>query len=240
MVKILKMFIVCMFGSLFMTSCLKNNELRVYAELYSVIKSSAGTTYFSSDEELDLYLENGSFDPKWGNVGDRVLVGFFYNPTTIAENDTKVNITLENLTSIRTVSSALLPTAADSVGSGTFVYDNNSSQSGIIAWAAQNYLTAIFFVRYTDATKHSFGFIEEPELFHNDTLFFTMWHNAKDDSKTRTSKSHLALDLSGYDNYLSARDSTVISIKYNVENQSSSGTEKYTYNVMYRKRYNTR
>jgi hypothetical protein len=237
MVKILKMFIVCMFVSLLMTSCLKNEEMKVYAELYSVIKSSGGTTYFSSDDGIDLYLKNESFDPKWGSVDDRVLVGFFYDPTVIKENDTRVNITLENLTSIRTVDSALPST--DPVVSGTFVYEN-SNQTGIIAWAAQNYLTAIFYVRYTDAAKHSFGFIEEPELFRNDTLFLTMWHDAKDDGKARTSKSHLALDLSGYSDYLSARDSTVISIKYNGENSSSPNPEKYTYDVMYRKQYNTR
>jgi hypothetical protein len=233
------MIIVCVSGSLLVTSCLKNNEPSIYTEAYSVIRSAAGISYFSSDDGFDLYLENGTFNPQWGNDGDRVLVGFFYNPTTIRETTTKINIKLENLISIRTVRSAL-PSTVDTVGSGAFLYDNDSDQSGIVAWAAQNYLTAIFFVKYSDASKHTFGFIEEPAPFRNDTLFLTMWHNTKETSKSQTSKSHIALDLSSYyDNYLSVRDSTVISIKYNGEHQYSSDIEKYTYNVMYRKKYNT-
>jgi hypothetical protein len=193
--------------------------------------------YFSSDEGIDLYLENGTFDPKWGKVGDRILVGFYYNPYVVSENTTKMNIKVENLFFVQTLDSAL-PSTVDTIGSGTFWYENGDNQDGIFAWAAQNYLTAIFFIQYTDPAKHTFGFIEENELFRNDTLFLSMWHNAKNDSKTNTTKSHIALNLSDYGQYLSARDSTVIAIKYNAENSYSSTIDKQTYNVIYRKTYN--
>jgi hypothetical protein len=195
--------------------------------------------YFSSDEGIDLYPANGVFDPKWGEVGDRILVGFYYNPAAVNENTTTMNITVETLISVKTVSSAL-PSTVDTVGTGAFLYDNNSGQNGIVAWAAQNYLTALFFVRYSDATKHSFGFIETPEMFKNDTLFLSLWHNTKESGKTQTSQSHIALNLSDYDNYLSRRDSTVISIKYDGENSYSSDTKEYTYNLLYYKKYNTK
>jgi hypothetical protein len=237
MVKILKMIIVCTLGSVLVTSCMKDIEPRDYAQLYSVIKSNMGVLYFSSDEGLDLYLANESFNSQWGGEGDRVLVGFFYNPATITENTTKLNITLESLTPVKTIRTAL-PSTVDTVGTGLFLHENGSNQNGIVAWAAQNYLTAIFLVRYTDATKHTFGFIEEPEPFRNDTLFLSMWHNAKENGKTQTARSHIALDLSDYDHYLSIRDSTVILLKYSGENLYSSDTGEYTYSVMYRKRHN--
>jgi hypothetical protein len=218
---------------------MKDSDARVYAELYSVIKSNMGLMYFSSDDGIDLYLENGTFDTKWGDVGDRILVGFYYNPATIKENTTKLNISVETLIPVQTLRSAL-PSTVDTVGTGAFLHDD-SNQSGIVAWASQNYLTAIFVVRFSDAAKHTFGFIEETdEVFKNDTLFLTMWHNTKEDSKTQTSRSHIALELSDYDYYLSARDSTVISIKYDGESQYDSDTKEYTYNVMYRKRYNSK
>jgi hypothetical protein len=131
-----------------------------------------------------------------------------------------------------------LPSTADTVGSGVFWHEYDSNKNGIAAWAAQNYLTAMFLIRYTDATKHSYGFSEASEPFRHDTLFLTMWHDAKEDGKTYTSKSHVALELSGYSDYLSIRDSTVISISYRAENPYSSTADKYTYNVMYRKQQN--
>ncbi|MDR1594232.1 MAG: hypothetical protein LBS43_07090 [Prevotellaceae bacterium] len=237
MVKVLKMIIFCTLGSVLATSCLKDSGSRIYAELHSVIKSNMGVMYFSSDDGIDLYLENGLFNPEWGNEGDRILVGFYYNPATITENTTKMNITVETLIPIQTERSAL-PSTVDTVGTGVFLHENSNS-NGIAAWASQNYLTAIFLVRYTEAKKHNFGFIEEPELFRNDTLFLSMWHNAKEDGKTKTSQSYLALDLSYYNRYLSIRDSTVISLKYKAENSYSSGTDEYTYNVMYRRKYNS-
>jgi hypothetical protein len=196
-----------------------------------------GVMYFSSDDGIDLYPANMTFNPKWGAEGDRVVVGFYYNPYTVAENTNRMNVDIENLIAVQTDRSAL-PSIVDTVGTGKFLYEYNGSQSGIVAWANQNYLTATFFVKYGDATKHTFGFIEETELFRHDTLFLTMWHNTKEDDKTLTAKNHIALNLSNYNGYLSARDSTVISIKYDAENLDSSSSASYTYNVMYRKKSN--
>jgi hypothetical protein len=195
-----------------------------------------GVMYFSSDEGIDLYPVNGTFNPQWGEVDDRILVGFYYNPSTVSDYTTRLSITVENLFSVQTFSSAL-PSTVDTVGSGAFLHEN-SDRDGIVAWAAQNYLTAIFLVRFTDPAKHTFGFIEENELFRNDTLFLSIWHNTKEDGKTQTKEHHIALNLSDYDEYLSRRDSTVIAIKYNAENLYSSTIDKRTYNVMYRKKYN--
>jgi hypothetical protein len=195
-----------------------------------------GVMYFSSDDGIDLYPANMVFNPKWGEEGDRVVVGFYYNPYTINENTTRMDIDIERLQAVQTDRSAL-PSTVDTVGTGKFLYENGN-QSGISAWASQNYLTAIFSVRYADATKHTFGFIEEPELFRHDTLFLTLWHNAKEDAKTQTSMAHIALNLSNYNGYLSVRDSTVIAIKYNAENSDSSSSDNYTCNVWYKKKYN--
>ncbi|MDR1169632.1 MAG: hypothetical protein LBK97_02210 [Prevotellaceae bacterium] len=237
MVKTLKMIVICIFGSAFMSSCLKNSEAPAYTELYSVIKSNTGLTYFSSDQGIDLYPENGIFNPQWGKAGDRILVGFHYYPSTVSENTTKMNITVENLYFVQTLDSAL-PSTVDTVGFGVFFHDDDNIKNGIIAWAAQNYLTAIFLLKYTDPTKHIVGFIEEDELFRNDTLFLSLWHNAKEEGKSQTARSHMALNLSGYNSYLSARDSTVISIRYDAENLYSSTVDKRTCNVIYRKKYN--
>jgi hypothetical protein len=208
--------------------------------LYSVVKSSSGLTYFASDEGINLYPANGVFNPSWGSDGDRVIVGFYYNPYTVSETTTRMEINVETLISIQTDRSAL-PSTVDTVGTGLFLhgYDaGENGQNGIYAWAAQNYLTAVFFVRYDNAAKHTFGFIEEPELFRNDTLFLTMWHNAKESAKTQVGQSHLALNLSNYSDRLAIRDSTVISIKYNAENLNSSTIGNYVYNVVYRKKEN--
>jgi hypothetical protein len=192
--------------------------------------------YFSSDDGIDLYPASMIFNPKWGAEGDRVVVGFYYNPYTVTENTNRMNIAVEYLMAVQTDRSAL-PSNVDTVGTGKFLYEYGN-QSGISAWASQNYLTAIFAIRYVDATKHTFGFIEEPELFKHDTLFLTLWHNAKEDAKTQTSMTHIALNLSNYNGYLSVRDSTVISIKYDAENFDSSNSNNYTCNVMYRKKSN--
>jgi hypothetical protein len=233
------MIVICALGSMAMSSCLgdSNNKAQVYTKEYSVIKSSAGGLYFSSDAEIDLYPTNG-FDSKWGNVGDRVLVGFYYNPYAVTETTTKMNITVETLIGVQTDNSAL-PSSVDTVGNGVFVFENSGDKHAISAWAVQNYLTAIFWLQYSDATKHSFGFIEEPELFRNDTLFLSLWHNTKEDSNNSTPVQwHIALNLSNYSEYLSARDSTTISIKYKAENPHLQEPEEYTCPVIYRKKYN--
>jgi hypothetical protein len=193
-----------------------------------------GVTYFSSDDGIDLYPVSMAFDSKWGAEGDRIVVAFYYNPYSIAENVKRMDITVEKLIPVQTFRSAL-PSTADTVGTGVFLYDNSQS---VAAWASQNYLTAIFSVRYGDAAKHTFGFSEAPELFRNDTLFLTLWHNATEDDKSRTSMSHIALELSDYNGYLAVRDSTVISIKYEAERLNSSTSGSYTCNVIYEKKYN--
>jgi hypothetical protein len=192
--------------------------------------------YFSSDDGIDLYPLNVSYTPDWGNEGDRIVVGFYYNPYTVSENTKRMDINIESLISVQTDRSAL-PSTVDTVNTGKFVYDNNNSQPGIVAWAIQNYLTARFSVEYNDATKHTFGFIEGPELFRNDTLFLGLWHNTKEDAKTKYAQSHIALNLSNYEQYLSRRDSTIISIKYSAENLNSSNGN-YICNVKYRKKDN--
>ncbi|MDR1583848.1 MAG: hypothetical protein LBS55_11455 [Prevotellaceae bacterium] len=237
MVKIFKMIMICTFGSAIMSSCLKKDDARTYIELYSVIKSSTGNTYFSSDDGINLYPS--SFNPQWGKVGDRVLVGFYYNPYQVAESTTNLNINVERLYLVQTCDSAL-PFTVDTVGSGVFFHKNDNNQDGIFAWAMQNYLTVLFYVRYSDETKHTFGFIEEPELFKHDTLFLSMWHNAKEENKTTTSRSHIALNLANYEQLLSVKDSTVISIKYRAENLNSSTANDYIYNVKYYKKYNNK
>ncbi|MDR1341052.1 MAG: hypothetical protein LBK58_13510 [Prevotellaceae bacterium] len=237
MAKVFKMFFIFAFSSAFLSSCLKDQESRVYVEIFSVIRSSAGATYFSSDDGIDLYPLNVSYNPDWGSDGDRIVVGFYYNPFTVSETTKRMDINVESLMSVQTDRLAL-PSTVDTVGTGKFLYDNNSSEAGIVAWTAQNYLTAKFSVEYSDAKKHTFGFIEEPELFRDDTLFLGMWHNTKENSKTKSAKSHIALNLSNYDQYLSRRDSTIISIKYSGEDLSSSAGN-YICNVKYRRKDNS-
>jgi hypothetical protein len=235
--KIIKMIVVCALGSMALFSCTKGQESQIYTKVYSVIRSDGTNMYFSSDEGIDLYPVGG-YNPQWGGkVGDRMVVGFYYNPYTISENTTRINITVETLIGVQTLNSAL-PSTVDTVGSGVFVFENSGGQHAISAWASQNYLTAIFAVRYYDATKHTFGFIEEPTLFRNDTLFLSLWHNTKEENQNYTSSSHIALNLSEYENYLSVRDSTVILLKYEAENINSSEVENYSYPVIYRKKYN--
>jgi hypothetical protein len=230
MTKVFKMFFIFAFGSTFLSSCMKDQVSRAYVEVYSVIKSNAEVTYFSSDDGIDLYPLNVSYSPDWGKEGDRIVVGFYYNPYTVSDKTTRMDINVESLISVQTDRLAL-PSTVDTVGSGKFLYENNSS---FVAWAAQNYLTVRFFLRYSDPGKHTFGFIEDPVLYRNDTLFLGIWHNAKEDAKTRTSRSHIALDLSNYEQYLSRRDTTVISIKYSAEDLNSS-VGNYTCNVKYGK-----
>jgi hypothetical protein len=233
MIKIFKMVMICTLGSVIMSSCIGDKEPYIYTEIYSVIQSNMGAMYFSSDDGIDLYPANGVFNTDWGSVGDRVVVGFNYNPYKVSETTTRMDITVEILIAIQT-SNWALPSTVDTVGSGTFLYDNGNTE-GIYAWTSQNYLTAIFSLRYGDAMQHTFGFIEAPELFRNDTLFLSLWHNTKDKNKSQTAKSHIALNLSNYDYYLSVRDSTVISIKYNAESSYTENVNNYTYNVIYRR-----
>jgi hypothetical protein len=148
-----------------------------------------------------------------------------------------MDITVEILYSIQTHSAAL-PSTVDTVGNGAFPYENSGEQA-IAAWIAQNYLTILFSIRYSDATKHTFGFIEEPEPCRNDTLFLSLWHTTKEDGKNRTAKSYIALNLSDYVSYLSARDSTVVAIKYRAENTNTSDINSRTYHAIYRRTNNT-
>jgi hypothetical protein len=217
-------------------SCMKEQGAQIYAEVYSVVKSDGTSLYFSSDDGIDLYPAGG-FNSNWGKAGDRILVGFHYNPYTISENTTRMDITVESLVGVQTFGSALSSTV-DTVGNGAFVFENSSYQHAISAWAVQNYLTAIFAIKYSTPAKHTFGFIEEPTLFKNDTLFLSLWHNTSEDGQDYTSQSHIALELSDYGHYLLARDSTVILLKYKAENAYSSNVENYSYPVMYRRKYN--
>jgi hypothetical protein len=236
MVKILKMIVISVFCSAAVSSCLGDNKTEVFFEMYSVIKlNTSGVMYFSSDDGIDLYPISG-FNSKWGEVGDRRLVGFYCNPYTISQSSS-MEITVESLIGVPTYNSALPPSSVDTVGSGVFL-SANSDQSPIYAWAVQNYLTTMFVVRYSDGTKHSFGFIEEPELFRGDTLFLSLWHNTKDEGKSSETQSHISLNLSNYSYYLSARDSTIISIKYKAENRYLEEPEDYTYPVVYRRKDN--
>jgi hypothetical protein len=237
MIKTLKMTVICAISLTALSSCMKDNESSVYTEVYSVIKSGIEGTYFSSDDGIALYPVGG-FNSQWGKEGDRIVVGFNYNPYTITENTTRMDITVNSLTGVPTYNSAL-PSTVDTVGSGVFSFAGNSSNPHAInAWTAQNYLTVQFFIQYSDASKHSFGFIDEPESFRNDTLFLSLWHNAKEEGKEKGAQSHIALNLSNYARYLSIRDSTMIAVKYKAEKLYSSDTKVYTYPVMYRRKYN--
>jgi hypothetical protein len=233
MVKTFKMIVICALGSMALFSCMKEQGTRMYIQVYSVIRSDGTGMYFSSDDGIDLYPAGG-FNSAWGNVGDRIVVGFYYNPYTISETTTRMDITIEDLIGVQTFSSAL-SAAADTVGSGAFTFKNSGDKHAILAWTAQNYLTATFYVKYSDATKHTFGFGEESTLFRNDTLFLSLWHNANEDGQAYTSQSHIALELSDYGYYLSARDSTVILLNYKAENVYSSNVENYSYPVIYKR-----
>jgi hypothetical protein len=235
MIKTLKMIVICAISLTALSSCMKDNETSVYTEVYSVIKSGAGGAYFSSDDGIALY-PIGGFNSQWGKEGDRIVVGFNYNPYTVSENTTRMDITVNSLTGVPTYHSAL-PSTVDTVGSGAFTFAGSNTHA-INAWALQNYLTAQFFVQYSNASKHSFGFIEEPEVFRHDTLFLSLWHNAKEEGREKSAQSHIALNLSNYARYLSIKDSTVIAVKYKAEKLNSSDTAVYTYPVMYRKKYN--
>jgi hypothetical protein len=236
MIKTLKMIVICAISLAALSSCMKNNEAQISVQVYSVIKSGDGGTYFSSDDGFELYPVGG-FNSQWGNVGDRILVGFSYNPYAISETTRRMDITVESLMSVPTYNSAL-PSTVDTVGSGVFTFGSSSDKHAIFAWAAQNYLTVQFFIQYYDASQHSFGFIEESERYRNDTLFLTLWHNAREQKRDYNAKSHLALNLSDYNDYLSSRDSTVIAIKYKTEKMDSSDTVIYTYPVAYKKKNN--
>jgi hypothetical protein len=148
-----------------------------------------------------------------------------------------MDITVENLFYVQTLNSAL-PSTVDTVGTGVFVFENSSNQHAISAGASQNYLTARFALKYSDATKHTFGFIEDPTLLRNDTLCLSLWHNTKEEGQSTTSWSHIALNLSDYASHLSMRDSTVILLKYKAEKVYSSDVEEYSYPVIYRRKYN--
>jgi hypothetical protein len=234
MIKTLKMIVICAISLVALSSCEKDSL--IYTEVYSVIKSGTGGMYFSSDDGIALYPVGG-FNSQWGKEGDRIVVGFNYNPYIISENTTRMDITVDILIGVPTYSLAL-PSTVDTVGSGMFSFGNSSNSHAINAWVAQNYLTAQFFVHYSNASKHSFGFIEEPERFRNDTLFLSLWHNAKEEGKAYGAQSHVALNLSEYGQYLSIRDSTVIAIKYKAEKLNSSDTAVYTYPVMYKRENN--
>jgi hypothetical protein len=236
MIKIFKMTVICAIGAMTLSSCLDEQGQQIYTELYSVIKSDGTGMYFSSDEGIDLFPASG-FNAQWGTVGDRVVVGFYYNPYTISDETTRLNITVEALLGVQTHDSAL-PSTVDTVGSGVFALKNTSDKQAIVAWVAQNYLTAVFSIRYTDPAKHIFGFIEESTLFRNDTLFLSLWHNTKESGKNKTSQSHIALNLSDYEDDLSRSDSVVILLKYNAENIHSSEVENYSYPVIYKRAYN--
>jgi hypothetical protein len=221
-------------GLCLLYSCNHGDPLE-YAERYSVIRSGTGGTYFTTDNGLELYP--GSFDPTKGDVGNRVYIGFSYNPTEVSTTTTKLNITLQSLSHVPTSYNGALPSSsADTVGTGQLYYDSISSLT-TFAWLAQNFMTIQFFVKYNDGSKHSFGFIEEPELYRNDTLFLKIWHNSKDTDENSIASSHIALDFKylKYSDYLASRDSTIISVKYDVVYPSGDIAEKTGY-LTYRKK----
>ncbi|MDR3245596.1 MAG: hypothetical protein LBT50_04115 [Prevotellaceae bacterium] len=227
MIKKIQTIVLLLSGFLIFYSC-RYKEPKLYAESFSVIHSSSAGNYFYSDEGFVLYP--AEFDPKWGKDGDRVLVGFYYNPTITSST---ISITVEKVTPIPTHTSAL-PASVDTVGTGKFVHDESKYYT-TYARAAQNFLTVSYFLKYNDAAKHSTGFIEEDELYRNDTLFLKIWHNTKESGEESVLNGYMALDLSCYDQYLkySYADSTIISIKYDVINAGSS-EEKTGYLVYYR------
>jgi hypothetical protein len=240
MVKVFKIIFVFTISSMFLFSC-STREARSFVQLHSVIKSSADQKYFSSDQGISLFPANGIFNPDWGKEGDRVIVGFYYDPYAVSENTKRMDITVETLVAIETHSSALRSDTinADSLETGSFLRGYSGNPDGIYAWTAQNYLTAVFFVQYENEKKHSFGFIADPQPFSYDTLHLTMWH--KSDEKVPLNKigqSYLALNLSDYKDRLSMRDSTVISIKYKSQNYNSSTVEDLYFDAIYRKKDN--
>jgi hypothetical protein len=192
-----------------------------------------GAIYFTTDDGLTLTPDY--FDPTWGAEGNRVYIGFSYNPEQATTS--KINITLQSLMHLITYyQGALPPSSADTVGTGKFYYDESNSRT-TFAWLAQNFLTVQFFLKYaSDGSKHSFGFIEEPKLYSNgkDTLFLKIWHNTKETDENLVAPTHMALDLKYY-NELTYRDSTTISIKYDVVYPSGESDEKTGY-LTYRKK----
>jgi hypothetical protein len=209
-------------------------EPEMYAESFSVIKSPAGgTAYFSADEGIN--LRPTTFDSKWGKDGDRVIVGFYYNPAAVTSTASSITVAVENLTRIPTYQRALPSSSADTVGSGKFL-DDGTINGSTGAWIAQDYLTVRFWLKYTDGTKHNFGFIEENEDYRsNDTLFLRLWHNTKETGTTNKSFAYMALNLKHYSDYLNSADSTTVAVKYDMQKSDGTNEEKIEY-LTYRKK----
>jgi hypothetical protein len=230
MIKKIKTVLILLCSLVLLHSC-DTGDPKMYAESFSVIRSSDAGKYFSSDEGINL-IPSG-FDPKWGEVGDRVVVGFHYNPTNVTQSTTTMNINVETLIRIPTSRSAL-PATVDTVGTGKFLYDKDSNKT-TEAWIAQDYLTVQFWLEYSDGSKHFFGFIEENELYRNDTLFLRMWHNAKETEKSKNSYGYMSLSLDTYMSYLNRADSAIIALKYNISNVEEQHNEKIKH-VTYRRK----
>jgi hypothetical protein len=229
MIKKFKTVLIFACGIITLYSCDNNNDdAKVYRESFSVIKSNGDVNYFSSDEGINLFPT--TFDPKWGEDRDRVIVGFHYNPAEISSATDSLNINVEKLIRIPT-SKFVLPPSADTVETGKFLYDANNNIT-TTAWVAQNYLTVRFWLKYTDDSKHSFGFIEETELYKHDTLFIRLWHDTEETNETKSSYAYTALDLNYFSYLLNHSDSAVISLKYNALNPDGTSGEKANY-VMY-------
>jgi hypothetical protein len=123
----------------------------------------------------------------------------------------------------------------DTVGTGNLLYDENNNIT-TAAWVAQNYLTVRFWFKYTDVTKHSFGFIEEKEIY-KDSLFLRLWHNTSETNETKNAYTYVSLDLNCFNYLLNYSDSTVISLKYDALNSNGIPEEKAEY-IMYHRKTN--
>jgi hypothetical protein len=231
MIKIFKTVLPLLCGIFVLYSC-DSREPEVYTTSLCIIKSNGDASYFSSDDGFNLVP--ASFNPQWGEDGDRVIVGFYYNPAIVSSTTNSINIKVESLIRIPTYKS-VLPSSVDTVGTGKFLYDASAGKT-TEAWIAQDYLTVLFWVQYTDASKHSFGFIEEDiSPYKNDTLFLRLWHNSRETGELNNSYAYMALNLDCYKDYLNRIDSTVISLKYDAQNAGGT-TEKRTGHVTYKRK----
>jgi hypothetical protein len=231
MINIIKSLLTLLCGIFTLYSC-NIREAESYTKSFAVIKSSETASYFLSDDGFNLIPQ--SFKTLWGSDGDKVLLGFYYNPATVSTATNSININVETVIRIPTYRS-VLPSHTDTVGTGIFLYDVNASMT-TDAWIAQNYLTVMFWIKYTDASKHSFGFIEENDSpYRNDTLFLRLWHNANETNESKNSYVYMALNLDCYKDYLNYADSTIISLKYDAQNSIGTTEKKAGYVTYHRK-----
>lgn len=226
MAKLFK-FVFILSVSLLLTSCLGDKEPSMYAEQFAVIKEgSASIKYFSGDDGTKMVPQNNAWNTAWGNTGDRVYVRFNYNPYAISEN-WEMYVTVQSVTKIQTEERALDPANVDTdTLQGTLLsYDKYDTQTR----AAQGFLTVLFYAKYANIAKHSFGFLEDTNRIGRDTLFLRMWHSVKEtDTPTNIAENVMSLKIDNYANQFYA-DTIVIALKYKSEGYNGTVEDKTVY-----------